>query len=186
MQLSDGDPARHGDVWLRVITNERYITKNGLHYAALKGALKPPKADRPWTLEASGRLRSLCGTPEEIAAHAADYCQKLNGGQKFLGMMFASVGTLNDKFAPDHSTSVHYTPITQGKFEDAAHTDLTVAGPPIAAKSQQEEDLVQFLHGKFKMVHHYQMEMLPQAKPPTPLEWLDCIGRMIRRFYKRK
>lgn len=199
MQLSDGDPARHDDVWLRIITNERHITKSGLHYAALKGAFKPPKVNRPWSSEASGRLRSLCGAPEEIASQATDYCNKLGGGQKFVGLMFASVGVINDQLPPDHSTSVHYTPITQGKFEDAAHADLTVAGPPIAAKSEQEEDLLQFLHGKFKIVHPYQMDFLPPAAQPTLVEplppekatptlvgYLSGIVRMIGQFFSRR
>jgi hypothetical protein len=91
MALADGDPAEAGDVWLRAITDEKYLERDGtLHNSAFGGkrVLGPPSTpERPWSMELSGWLLSFIDTLE---AKCTDFCS----GRLFAGVMLQSVERL--------------------------------------------------------------------------------------------
>jgi hypothetical protein len=120
MLLADGDPAETYDVWLRAITDEKYLKRDGtLHNSAFSGkrVLGPPSTShRLWSIELSGWLLSLIG---ELETKCTDFC----GGRPFAGVMFQGVEKLRSE-ASGVRTDVIYTP----KPGDDAHADLVVFG----------------------------------------------------------
>ena len=111
MPLADGDPAEPADTWLRVITNDDYIKKDGtLAKNAFGGkAIAPPDPPRPWSLALSGGLLSLIA---DLQKYGTDFC-----GDAFVGYMFHKVEDLRNA---DHATDVIFTPIIP---RDPAHAD---------------------------------------------------------------
>jgi hypothetical protein len=120
MALADGDPAEADDVWLRAITDERYLKPDGtLHNSAFSGrrVLGPPSTPgRPWSLELSGWLLSLI---EGLERKCTDFCL----GRRFAGVMFQSVEKLRSE-ASGFRTDVIFTP----KPNDSAHADFVGFG----------------------------------------------------------
>jgi hypothetical protein len=170
MPLADGDRPADGDVWFRVLTSQSHIAKGGrVNHAAFKGNfMRAPKAssNRPWDAEASGRLRSLAGTTDQLTAHAETYCTRYS--TKFFGMMFPKrplSGTVLESLTLDF----RYTPIPD---DDNAHADLTFTGNIPKEKTEEHEKLVHALVDSFSAIGTGQMELLPPAtiKPPTLTE----------------
>jgi hypothetical protein len=120
MALADGDAAEPGDVWLRAITDEKYLKADGtLHNSAFTGkrVLGPPSTPgRSWSLELSGWLLSLI---EGLERKCADFC----GSRPFAGIMYRSVEQLRWE-ATGFRTDVIYTP----KLDDRAHADFVAFG----------------------------------------------------------
>lgn len=120
MPLADGGPAEAGDVWLRAITDDKYLKRDGaLHNSAFSGkrVLGPPTTpERPWSIELSGWLLSLI---DELEAKCIDFC----GGRPFAGVMFQGVEILRSQ-ASGVRTDVIYTP----KPDDGAHADFVAFG----------------------------------------------------------
>ena len=91
MVLADGDPAEPGDVWLRAITDEKYLKRDGtLHNSAFGGkrVLGPPSTpERPWSMELSGWLLSFI---DRLEAKCTDFCSE----RPFAGVMFQGVDKL--------------------------------------------------------------------------------------------
>jgi hypothetical protein len=170
MSLADGDPAKDGDVWFRVITSESHFNKTGIKHAAFKGKfLGPASPGRSWTQEASGRLRSLSGTPQQIATHAASYCTKIGG--KYVGIMFFHTARVQSGSFENIGTSINYTPIPQGKFQDHAHADLNFTGKVILPESPEEEAMIFYLLDRCTGLFPEQVHLLHQlhlGRPPTP------------------
>src|SRR4051794_14475061 len=128
MPIADGDPADVGDIWFRVLTDERYIRKGTVHPHAFKGkgviGRPDPEKKRPWDHELSGRLRSLSATP---AAEAEDYCAEMTKLHKqtktFAGIMFCRLPDLRP--LPNQiNTGVHFTPLPNVK----SHADFVLSG----------------------------------------------------------
>jgi hypothetical protein len=116
MALSDGEPAEPADIWLRVITNERYIRADGrLNNQAFKGAIAPPDIRRTWSHELSGRLKSLIN---DIAAESLQFCGVRQ--KPFVGVMHAVVSALRTQIDNRITTDACYTP----KPDDGAHADF--------------------------------------------------------------
>lgn len=172
MSLADGDRPADGDVWFRIITSTDYITRGRVSHAAFKSKnffRRPPAgANRPWTVESSGRLRSLAGSTDAIAEHGEQYATKHN--TKFVGVMYpsepldrATIGQLSLDFC--------YTPIPG---VDTAHADLVATGTMPADKTPEHEQLLHELVDCFKALYAGQIEHLPPAniKPPTLSERL--------------
>ena len=113
MPLADGEPARAGDTWLRVITNKKYLKADGtLTNNAFGGkAISPPSIERPWSYEISGALRSLI---DDLKAYAENFC-----GERFEGFMYQRVEKLRSE---EPHTDVIFTP----RRGDPAHADLVV------------------------------------------------------------
>jgi hypothetical protein len=172
MMLSDGDPAEDGDIWFRILTSDKHITKGRVQHAAFKGAIKPPRPEknRSWSSEMSGRLRSIAGTITEVQQHAIQYCDRKN--QTFAGVAFSSSSRLRISFQDDPITSaVYYTPIDKPPDTDSAHADLVFIGPAVQPKSAEEERLILTLHGLFTGLHPAQLHLLPPASIPTADTW---------------
>jgi hypothetical protein len=126
MPLSDGDRADDGDIWFRIATQPAHLVRGRVHHSAFGGtAIAPPKKNRPWDRELSGRLRTLAGTLEEIATHAETYCAVLTAkGKTFSGVMYVRVRDGKRNYDSILATAVHYTP----SEHDRAHADLTFKG----------------------------------------------------------
>ena len=127
MALSDGDPADGGDVWFRVVTNERQIARGRVHHAAFGGNAisKPaPNKKRSWTHEMSGRLRSIVGTIASVQRDAENYCEqetKRGGAVKiFSGVIYGRVSQLRVQFENSIQMDVHFTPLDR----DNAHAQF--------------------------------------------------------------
>jgi hypothetical protein len=173
MSLAEGDRPADGDVWFRIITSTDYITRGRVNHSAFKGKnffRRPPAgANRPWTVESSGRLRSLAGSTDAIAEYAELYAAA--NRTKFIGVMYpsepldrATVGPLTLDFC--------YTPIPGG---DNAHADLIATGTMPADKTPDHDQLLLELVDCFKALFAGQIEHLPAAniKPPTLSERLQ-------------
>ncbi len=164
MPLVDGDPAPEGDVWYRILTSDKHITKGRIQHAAFQGkCIKPPRPDknRPWNGEASGRLRSLAGSIDNVKHHCQDYCKKIN--RTFYGLMFPKEPLAGQTIA-NLQVGIYYTPIDNG---DQAHSDLTFTGPVPEERSEEHDRLVMALSGKFNALHPDQMSLLPDANVTT-------------------
>lgn len=168
MPLADGDRPADGDVWFRVLTSQSHIAKGGrVNHAAFKGNfMRPPKAskNRAWDAEASGRIRSIAGSNEQITADAEAYCTRYS--TKFFGLMFPKrrlPGTTLENLQLDFS----YTPIPN---EDEAHTDLTFTGSIPAEKTEAHEKLVIALVETFHAIGTGQIELLPAVTAPMALQ----------------
>ena len=165
MPLVDGDPAPQGDVWYRILTSEKHITKGRIQHAAFQGKfLKPPPAEknRPWNAEASGRLGSLAGSIDQVRTHGQEYCKKIN--RSFYGLMFPKE-PLAGQTIENLQIGIYYTPIDGG---DLAHSDLTLTGDvPMAERSEEHDRLVMALSGKFNALHPDQITLLPDANVTT-------------------
>jgi hypothetical protein len=159
MPLADGDPAPEGDVWYRILTSDKHITKGRIQHAAFKGNfLKVPSPDknRHWNAEASGRLRSLAGSLDDVRTNCADYCRTIN--RTFYGLMFPKE-PLAGQTIENLQVGIYYTPI-DGR--DLAHSDLTLTGAvPLVERSEEHDRLVMALSGKFK-------RPAPRSNQPPP------------------
>jgi hypothetical protein len=178
--VAEGERARDGDVWFRILNSDSQITRGKLNHGAFKGQIRKTKAEasRAWQSEMSGRLRSIAGTVDEIKKHATEYCAKQN--RKFHGVAFSLCGSLRIAFGFEGITSaVHFTPIKDGKYADPAHADLTFAGKAIDPKSEDEERLLLRLHREFFVLYPDQMDGLLPKATPEPLT--DRIKRMLGR-----
>jgi hypothetical protein len=180
MPLADGDRPANGDVWFRVLTSNSHIVKGRVNHAAFKGNfMRPPKAanNRPWNAEASGRLRSLAGSIDDVNAHAEDYCTKLN--TKFFGLMFPKK-PLSGAVVQNLTLDFCYTPILNG---DTAHADLTFTGPVPAEKSPEHDQLMHALVDRFTAIYTGQIELLPPAtiQPPSLLERIQVALQSVSR-----
>src|SRR3989442_897669 len=117
--IAEGEPASDGDVWFRILNSDSQITRGKLNHGALKGQIRKTKAEanRAWQNEMSGRLRSIAGTVDEIKKHATEYCEKQS--RKLYGVAFSRCGSLRIEYGFEGITStVHFTPITDGKYAD--------------------------------------------------------------------
>lgn len=129
-----------GDVWVRPLTNKRYIKSSGkLNHAALKGrAISAPKVGaRVWKSEISGRLRSIA---DDIRKHAERRVQQLiqaanDRGERgsecqFRGVMFSRVGEVR-QWEIDQC-DVIFDPITDEADPnyDPAHANLVFFTKP--------------------------------------------------------
>jgi hypothetical protein len=165
MPLVDGDPAPNGDVWYRILTSDKHITKGRIQHAAFQGKfLKPPPPEkhRPWNAEASGRLRSLTGSIEDVKLQCQEYCKKIN--RTFYGLMFPKE-PLAGTFIENLEVGIYYTPIDGG---DQAHSDLTFTGSvPMVERSEEHDRLVMALSGKFNALHPDQIILLPDPNVTT-------------------
>jgi hypothetical protein len=178
MPLADGDQPASGDVWFRVLTSDKHITKGRVNHAAFKGNfMRAPKAgsNRQWDAEASGRLRSLAGSIDEVHAHAEAYCNNLS--TKFFGLMFPKK-PLSGVVVHNLTLDFRYTPILNG---DTAHADLTFTGPVPAEKTPEHDQLIHALVDCFTAIHVGHIELLPPAKiePPTTLELIRSALKSI-------
>ena len=89
MPLSDGDPASDDDTWFRVITDEEYLRADGrLKNRAFTGkAIAPPKGEREWQHELSGRLLSFA---LNVETEAKEFCTSVQRGSR--GHVFGGGG----------------------------------------------------------------------------------------------
>jgi hypothetical protein len=166
MPLSDADPAPDGDIWFRIITQERYIKKNGrIHHSAFGGkaiSRPAPEKRRPWSRELSGRLRSYAGYLEDIRCEAIAFCERIStaGGKKtFSGIIYARVA--DAKLAWETiTTGVHFTPLDN----DKAHADLTFNGWPANESKEEKERFLLWLTEKLKGLTSAQLSLLPEAQ----------------------
>lgn len=125
MPLSDGDPASDDDTWFRVITDEEYLRADGrLKNRAFTGkAIAPPKGEREWQHELSGRLLSFA---LNVETEAKEFCTSVQ--KDFAGVMYSAVAAL--RFAIGKvTTDVRYTPLES----DKAHADF------VSFKSTEED-----------------------------------------------
>jgi hypothetical protein len=156
----DGDPAPDGDLWYRILTSDKHITKGRIQHGAFQGRfLGPPDVakNRSWNAEASGRLRSLAGTIDNVAAHCHEYCKKMN--RTFYGIMFPKE-ELAGQTIENLAIGIYYTPIDGG---DQAHSDLTFTGNVPTEKTEAHDRLVMALSKKFNAIHPDQITLLPDA-----------------------
>ena len=131
---------------MRVLTSKDYWRRDGtLHHSAFTGAaIAPPRADKPWTLELSGRLLSLVGDVEQ---ESRDFCTP---PRTFAGLMYQTVENLRSAGNSFHRntgcpTDVIYTPIDQPGRKDLAHADLVAYGPQRDQRSLIQDWLQEFI-----------------------------------------
>jgi hypothetical protein len=178
MPLADGDRPADGDVWFRVLTSNSHISKGRVNHAAFKGNfMRPPKAgsNRPWDAEASGRLRSLAGSIEDVNADAEAYCTKHS--TKFFGLMFPKK-PLSGAVIQNLTLDFCYTPILNG---DSAHADLTFTGQVPAEKTPEHDQLIHALVDCFTAIYAGHIELLPPAKiePPTMVQRIQSALKSV-------
>ena len=166
MALSDGDPARGGDVWFRIATRKEHIVRGRVHHSAFGGnaiSVPAPIRQRPWTREASGRLRSLAGSLEDIQKNAEAFCAEetvRGGGTKtFSGVLYGRVNQIQLAYENILTTNVHFSPLSR----DDAHADFTFHGW-FANEADKERFLI-WLSDKLQGLHHPgQLHYLPEAE----------------------
>src|SRR3954470_10461050 len=95
MAVQPGAPADAADVWMRVLNEKRYWTKdNELHFKVFSNrALTAPAAGSAHTLELSGRLLS---ESKDVEQESKDLCKN----RFFRGVIFQSVDKLRTDAAP--------------------------------------------------------------------------------------
>jgi hypothetical protein len=160
MALVDGDPAPDGDLWYRILTSDRHITKGRIQHGAFQGKFlnSPPAGKaRPWHAEASGRLRSLAGSINDVETHCHEYCKKEN--RTFYGIMFPKE-ELAGQTIENLAVGIYYTPIEGG---DQAHSDLTFTGSVPVEKTAEYDKFIMALSKKFNAIHPDQINLLPDA-----------------------
>src|SRR5262245_44457780 len=113
MALSDGDPARDGDIWFRIVTHPDHIKNGRAHHGAFSGnAISAPRKQRPWDRELSGRLRSLAGSHDDVIASAEKYCADLTQRTKqtktFSGIMYGQTEELRQTYQQTIRTGVYF------------------------------------------------------------------------------
>jgi hypothetical protein len=181
MAPSDGDPAPDGDIWFRVVTNEKHITRGRIHHSAFKGnAIASPgqTKNRPWARELSGRLRSLAGDVEQ---EAITFCREMTaqgGGEKlFHGVMYARVPKLKLTYEHDHAikTAVYFTPLGR----DPAHSDFVFSKP---WPNDENDRMIHWLSDRFEGLHPAQIHHLPQ---PEPKPLIALAAQAIRRIVRK-
>jgi hypothetical protein len=165
MALSDGDPADDGDIWFRIATQPGHLVRGRVHHSAFGGtAIAPPKRNRPWNRELSGRLRTLAGTLEAIVTHAETYCAVLTrqgqGKKTFSGVMYVRVRDGKRNYDSILATAVHYTP----SEDDSAHSDLTFKGWISNSNEDRERFNLWFTDILHALHHPGQLEHLPEAE----------------------
>ncbi|WP_431014531.1 hypothetical protein [Bradyrhizobium pachyrhizi] len=160
MALTDGDPAPDGDLWYRILTSDKHITKGRIQHGAFQGKfLSAPGAakKRPWNAEASGRLRSLAGSVKDVETHCTEYCKRVN--RTFYGIMFPKEQLAGQQIE-GLELGTYYTPIDG---VDHAHSDLTFTGSVPAEKTAEYDRFVMALSKKFNAIHPDQITLLPDA-----------------------
>jgi hypothetical protein len=173
MPVVDGERVDAGDLWLRILTEEKYIRKGKVHHSAFTGrgvfTRKEPSAERPWSLEISGRLRSGC---QNVEAEAKAFCDELSGRlnqkKQFAGIMFCDVnvaGSVTNKI----DSHIYFTP----RDGDRAHADFTFAN----ATDDDLDFLRTWLHGKVSGLHPAQMHLFSTLPVASPNE------NMIKRWW---
>ena len=162
MSIADGDPADDGDVWFRVLTDEKYIKKGKINPHAFKGksiVTPSPEKGRPWDHELSGNLRSLA---RDVIAEAKRYCVEMTertGQTKvFSGVMFCGVPEARQTFENAIHTSIHYTPLPSNN----SHADLVFRGSANAAE-EAFDNLRLWLCNLVIGLHPAQMSLLPRS-----------------------
>ncbi|HEY8007134.1 MAG TPA: hypothetical protein VIE66_10150 [Methylocella sp.] len=190
MSLSDGDPAPDGDIWFRIVTHQDHLRRGRVHHSAWGGnAISEPSPEkaRPWTREASGRLRSRAGSLENIEHAANDFCRTAAGGSKtFSGVIYARVTDAKLSFESILTTAIHFTPLSP----DPAHADLTFTGWLANESKEERARFNMWLSDKLLALHHPgQLFHLPDAclPPETATSRLKefamrCIVRICQAF----
>jgi hypothetical protein len=122
-------PAPDGECWYRLLTNEDHVTTDGtVHYQALKGrAFQPPREQKPWSHELSGRLASLVTNITADAEAAMERIrhayirrgQPIPGKIRFSGVACAVASELRLVIA-GIPIDVVYSPLT----DDDAHSNV--------------------------------------------------------------
>jgi hypothetical protein len=161
MGLTDGDPAPDGDLWYRIITSDKHITKGRIQHGAFQGKFigpPDPAKNRQWNAEASGRLRSLAGPIPDVEAHCHDFCKNLQPPRTWYGVMFPKE-KLAGQTIENLQLGVYYTPLDS----DQAHSDLTFTGNVPKDKTAERDKLVIELSKKFNAIHPDQITLLPDA-----------------------
>jgi hypothetical protein len=184
MSLSDGDPASDGDIWFRIVTQEKHLVRGRVHHSAFGGnAIAPPKdRNRGWDRELSGSLRSLAGTIDDIIKSGEEYCaaQKARGAgnMTFSGVMYTSVADATRNYENTVATGVHYTPLEH----DPSHADLTFTGWIADTKDEKDRFLLWLTDIVYALHHPGQLRHLPQAIDPRTnfRKLLDFLFRKIR------
>jgi hypothetical protein len=179
------------DVWFRIITSEKHINKGAINHGAFKGrflGVPDRELNRPWTQEASGRLRSIAGAQDEIKSQAEQYCAKL--GTRYAGIMFCPTANARGSFL-NISTAVNYTPKRTGKYADEAHADLNFTGTLIEPGTPEEEQMLLYLSDIIIGLHPEQIRLLPEPNfVPEPIfeqeetPWLDRLLDWIKSVFR--
>lgn len=125
MPLRPGQQADAADVWMRVLTNPRHVTKSGkVHNKAFSGkAIAPPTKSKPWSLELSGRLLSFT---KDVERESAAFCA--TPPRQYSGVMYQQVGPIRSDGSsgdPSCRIDVIFTP-----NEDEAHADVVAYDLP--------------------------------------------------------
>jgi hypothetical protein len=189
MALSDGEPARRGDVWFRIATHKDHIKNGRVQHGAFGGnaiAAPNPHKHRTWDRELSGRLRSVAGSVPEIAAHAEKYCadQTARGGGKkiFHGVMYSRVADIRRTYKDAVASNVHFTPNPPA---DTAHSDLTFTGWSINTKPELEEFTI-WLSDYLHALYPAQLDKhLPDEELPSKLvRLLDAVLNGARWIFR--
>lgn len=184
MPLADGDPAPDGDLWYRILTSDKHITKGRIQHAAFQGKfLGPPKPEknRSWNAEASGRLRSLAGATQQVDDHCKLYCKEVN--RTFYGIMFPKE-PLAGQTIENMELGIYFTPIDSG---DQAHSDLTFTGAIPVEKSAEYDKFVMELSKKFNAIHPDQLSLLPEAnleQEPQKTVIEEIKARLLAFYHK--
>lgn len=183
MSLSDGDPAPDGDIWFRIVTQQDHIKRGRVHHSAWGGnAISEPSPEkaRPWSREASGRLRSRAGSLENIERDANVFCQTALGGSKtFYGVIYARVADAKLSFESILTTDIHFTPLTS----DTAHADLTFYGWLANESKEERARFNLWLSEKLLALHHPgQLCHLPDAHIPLTSRLKEFAMRCIVRI----
>ena len=129
------------DCWYRVLTNNDHITRDGtVHYQALKRqAFRPPKDQKPWAHELSGRLVSLVddivGEAEaQIVKIHANFARKnkpIPSKIRFVGIACATAAEIRAATLPVITIDVVYSPLPT----DTAHANI------VTYQTNSDEDL---------------------------------------------
>ena len=124
--MNEGDPADLSDVWLRILTSRKYVTKGvQVHNRAFGGkAIAPPAESKPYSLEISGRLLSFV---KDVEKESREFCKP---NQEYSGVIYQVVKEIRNDGAsanPGFRTDVFFTP----KPHDCAHADVAAFGPTI-------------------------------------------------------
>ena len=125
MAVAPGEPADLSDVWMRILTDEKYWKRSdgSLHNAAFGGkAIAPPMEPREWTLELSGRLLSVV---KNVQQESAAFCTP---PRVFAGLMYQTVENLRSAGDSFHKHTGCRTDVIFTPNNDPAHGDLVAYG----------------------------------------------------------
>lgn len=139
--LNPDDSVPAHECWYRVLTNSSHITRDGtVHYQALKRqAFRPPKDQKPWAHELSGRLVSLV---DDIVGEAEAQIVKIHENFtrknkhvpskiRFVGIACATAAEVRAVVLPAITIDVVYSPLSK----DTAHANI------VTYQTASDEDL---------------------------------------------